>query len=160
MVRVLPPWYENIKRRQVKSPKIYVRDTGMLHTLLELGSARALNGHPKVGASFEGFGIEQIISMCGVRNAYFWGTHGGAELDLLFAVDGRRYGFEFKISDAPRTTRSMRIALRELGLEQLWVVYPGDEEYVLDERIAALPIGGVARLRERLAGSSPASSSL
>lgn len=160
MVRVLPPWYENIKKRQVKSPKIYVRDTGMLHTLLELGSARALTGHPKVGASFEGFGIEQIISMCGVRNAYFWGTHGGAELDLLFAVDGRRYGFEFKFSDAPRTTRSMHIALRELGLEQLWVVYPGDEEYVLDERIAALPIGGVARLRERLAGSSPASSSL
>ena len=140
MVRVLPPWFENLKKRQVRAPRIYVRDTGLLHSLLGLDTADDLYGHPKVGASFEGFGIEQILSCFALREAYFWATHGGAELDLLVAVGGRRFGFEFKVSDAPGTTKSMRIALQDLALHHLWVVYPGDETYPLDERITALPI--------------------
>lgn len=146
MVRVLPPWFENLKKRQVRAPKIYVRDTGLLHSLLGLARASDLQGHPKVGASFEGFGIEQILSCLVLRDAYFWATHAGAELDLLVSVGGRRYGFEFKYSDAPGTTKSMRIALRDLGIEHLWVVYPGDERYALDERITALPIRDVPDL--------------
>lgn len=143
MVRVLPPWHANLKKRQVKAPKVYVRDSGLLHALLELGSAHALFGHPQLGASFEGFAIEQLVSILGLRNAYFWGTHGGAELDLLITAGGRRYGFEFKMSDAPSITRSMRIAIKELGLERLWVVYPGDQEYALDEVVSVLPVAGI-----------------
>lgn len=150
MVRVLPPWHENIKKRQVKSPKVYVRDAGVLHALLELDGRHALLGHPKAGASFEGFAIEQLCSLLGVRNAYFWATHGGAELDLLFTVNGRRHGFEFKLADAPGTTRSMHMAIAELGLEHLWVVYPGDEAYPLGKRISALPVAGVGELAGRL----------
>ena len=150
MVRVLPPWHENLKKRQVKAPKIYVRDAGLLHALLELPSAEALFGHPKVGASFEGFAIEQILSHSGLRTASFWATHGGAELDLMVTVRGRRYGFEVKHSDAPGTTRSMRVAVQDLQLEHLWIVYPGDEAYSLDERIAALPIGAIPRFLDGL----------
>lgn len=123
MVRILPPWHENLKKRQVKSPKIYVRDAGVLHSLLELESFGALGGHPKVGASFEDFGIEQILSCLSPRTAHFWSTHAGAELDLLVTFGGKRYGFEFKHSDAPGTTRSMRVAMQDLNLERLWVVY-------------------------------------
>ena len=140
MVRVLPPWYENLKKRQVKAPKIYVRDTGLLHELLGLPSSAALAGHPKVGASFEGFAIEQLIACANLRSTYFWSTHGGAELDLLMIAGGKRYGFEFKYADAPGTTRSMRIAMQDLNLTHLWVVYPGDEAYDLDERISVLPV--------------------
>lgn len=150
MVRVLPPWHENLKKRQVKSPKVYVRDAGLLHALLELGSLHAVLGHPKAGASFEGFAIEQICSVLGIRNAYFWATHGGAELDLLCFVGGKRHGFEFKLADAPGTTRSMHAAVTDLGLEHLWVVYPGAEAYPLGKRISALPVAGVRGLAERL----------
>ena len=140
MVRVLPPRFENLKKRQVRAPKMYVRDTGILHTLLDLGTEDALHGHPKVGASFEGFGIEQVLSCSARRDAYFWATHAGAELDLLVSVGGRRFGFEFKYSDAPGTTKSMRVAMRDLRLSHLWVIYPGDETYALDERITVLPV--------------------
>lgn len=150
MVRVLPPWYENMKKRQVRSPKVYVRDAGLLHALLELGHLNALLGHPKAGASFEGFAIEQLIAALGIRNAYFWGTQGGAELDLLATLDGKRHGFEFKLADAPGTTRSMHVAVADLGLEHLWVVYPGSEAYPLAPRISALPIGSVLDLPQRL----------
>lgn len=143
MVRVLPPWYENLKKRQVKSPKIYVRDTGLLHELLDLPSGDALAGHPKVGASFEGFAIEQLLACTNLRSAYFWSTHGGAELDLMVIAGGKRYGFEFKYTDAPGTTRSMRVAMQDLKLERLWIVYPGSEAYDLDERISVLPVGDV-----------------
>ena len=144
MVRVHTPWHENLKKRQLKAPKIYVRDSGLLHALLELDSFHQLTGHPKVGASFEGFAIEQILAVAGMRSAYYWATHGGAELDLLATIGGQRHGFEFKYSDAPGTTRSMRVALCDLALEHLWVVYPGDERYALDKRITALPVGDVA----------------
>ena len=146
MVRVLPPWHENLKKRQVKSPKIYVRDTGLLHELLELPTRDALAGHPKVGASFEGFAIEQLLACTNARSTYFWSTHGGAELDLLLIAGGERYGFEFKYTDAPGTTRSMRVAMQDLNLAHLWIVYPGAEAYDLDERISVLPVSDVPRI--------------
>lgn len=146
MVRALPPWFENLKKRQVKSPKLYVRDTGLLHTLLTLERTEELAGHPKVGASFEGFVIEQLLVAFETTNAHFWATHAGAELDLLMIHRGKRYGFECKLSDAPGTTRAMRVALEDLGLEKIWVVYPGKESYGLDDRISVLPAASIPDL--------------
>lgn len=146
MVRALPPWFENLKKRQVKSPKIYVRDTGLLHTLLTLEREEELAGHPKVGASFEGFVIEQLLAALETINAHFWATHAGAELDLLVLHGGKRYGFECKLADAPATTRAMRVALEDLGLEKIWVVYPGKESYRLDEKISVLPAASIPDL--------------
>jgi len=157
MVRVLPPWFENISKRQVKSPKVYIRDSGILHGLLQLNTLSALQSHPKLGASWEGFAIEQIIGLLDTRDAYFWATHGGAELDLLVRVGGRHYGFEIKYADAPGKSRSMQIALQDLGLEHLWVVYPGRHEYALDERITALPLEALPRLVTDLTGARPLS---
>ena len=150
MVRVLPPWFENLKKRQVKSPKLYMRDSGILHTLLGLAREDEVAGHPKVGASFEGFAIEQLLAAFGTDNAYFWATHAGAELDLLVTLAGKRYGFECKHADAPGTTRSMRVVLDDLALEHLWIVYPGDEAYDLGDRIAALPVADVPSLAASL----------
>ena len=152
MVRALPPWFENLKKRQVKAPKVYVRDTGLLHELLGLSGERELAGHHKVGASFEGFALEQLLAGLDTRDAYFWATHGGAELDLLVFGGGKRYGFECKFADAPGTTRSMRVALEDLDLSHLWIVYPGEEAYPLDDRISVLPIsqaGAVAATLSR-----------
>jgi predicted AAA+ superfamily ATPase len=140
MVRILPPWFENISKRQVKSPKIYVRDSGLFHALLGVGDWHALMGHPKAGASWEGFAIEQVLATLRVRDASFWGTHAGAELDLLVTVKGKRFGFEFKLSDAPGTTRSMHVAAESLGLEKLFVIYPGKERYLLAPKIEAVPL--------------------
>ena len=150
MVRVLPPWFENVSKRQVKSPKVYVRDSGVLHGLLQLGTLPELQSHPKLGASWEGFAIEQIIRLLDTRDAYFWATHGGAELDLLVLAGGKNYGFEIKYADAPGTSRSMQVALHDLALEHLWVVYPGQQEYALDERITALPLDALPNLNARL----------
>ena len=143
MVRSLPPWFANVRKRQVKSPRIYVRDTGLLHTLLTLETGDELAGHPKVGASFEGFAVEQLAGTFEAGGVYFWATHGGAELDLLVMQGGKRYGFECKLADAPGTTRSMRAALDDLELEHLWVVYPGKEAYPLDDRISVLPVADI-----------------
>jgi predicted AAA+ superfamily ATPase len=143
MVRVLPPWFENIRKRQVKAPKIYLRDSGLLHALLQLPTWHDLHGHPKLGASWEGFALEQVIGALKTRDAYFWATHGGAELDLLTLVRGKRYGFEFKYADAPGRNRSMQAAIEDLGLEHLWVIYPGQQEYALDARISVIPIDRV-----------------
>ena len=150
MVRALPPWFENLKKRQVKAPKIYVRDTGLLHTLLGLTDEDQLAGHPKVGASFEGFAVEQALAAFETGDACFWATHAGAELDLLLMRGGKRYGFEFKHADAPGTTRSMRAAIADLRLDRLWIVYPGDEAYPLDDRISAVPVSGVPELAASL----------
>ncbi len=150
MVRMLSPWYENIRKRQVKSPKVYLRDTGLMHTLLGLEAAYDLAGHPKVGASFEGFVIEQLLVAFDTRDAYFWATYGGAELDLLVRHRGKRYGFECKFADAPGATRSMRVALGDLGLDHLWVVYPGNEAYVVDGRISVVPVAEAGRLAAAL----------
>lgn len=150
MVRILPPWFENISKRQVKSPKIYIRDSGMLHGLLHLTTLADVQGHPKLGASWEGFAIEQIITLLQAQEAYFWATHSGAELDLLVHIRGKRYGFEIKFADAPSVTRSMRIALNDLALDHLWVIYPGHQVYPLDTRITVLPLADVPQLATTL----------
>jgi predicted AAA+ superfamily ATPase len=142
VVRQLQPWHENIAKRQVKSPKLYVRDSGLLHALLGLESWQELESHPKLGASWEGFCIETILSQIGERQAWFWGTHGQAELDLLVMHQGRRIGFEFKYADAPGTTRSMHIAHEDLHLEKLYVIYPGSGgSYLLNEWAEVIAIG-------------------
>jgi len=147
MLRQLQPWHENLGKRQVKSPKIYVRDTGLLHALLGVPSFPFLQGHPKLGASWEGFVIEEILMSVGERNAYFWATQSGAELDLLLFAGGVRYGVEAKYSDAPGVTKSMRIALDDLGLRHLFVVYPGSETYEVEKRVTVLPL---EQIRKRL----------
>ncbi|MFA5263421.1 MAG: ATP-binding protein [Opitutaceae bacterium] len=139
MVRILPPWFENLGKRQVKAPKIYVRDTGLLHALHGIGTFEDLQGHPKLGASWEGFVIEQLIALLDIRDTYYWATHAGAELDFMTVWGGRRYGFEVKYSDAPGKTKSMHTAIADLGLAHLWVIYPGKDRYVLDDKITAVP---------------------
>jgi len=140
VVRHLPPWFENLKKRQVRAPKVYIRDSGLLHALLGITDPVGLQSHPKLGASWEGFCIEQILSLCGERDAYFWGTHAGAELDLLLTHRGQRLGFEFKFSDRPGTTKSMRIALQDLVLDHLYVVHPGEHTFALDTAITAIAL--------------------
>ena len=147
VVRQLQPWFENLGKRQIKAPKVYVRDSGLLHALLGIGSAAALAQHPKIGASWEGFVIEQVLAVAGERNAYYWGTQSGAELDLLLLRGGKRYGVEVKHADAPRLTKSMAIALHDLNLERLFVVYPGSEAYPLGKRAVAL---GLPELLQKL----------
>ena len=140
MIRVLPPWFENLGKRLVKSPKVFLRDSGILHFLLGLEEARELPLHPRYGASWEGFALEQTLRAQGERDAYFYATQRGAELDLLLLRRGRRWGFEFKCTDAPRTTKSMHTVIEDLGLAHLWVLYPGDQEYPLNATITALPL--------------------
>ena len=146
MLRVLPPWFENIGKRMVKSPKVYLRDSGVLHQLLGLTEAMDLPRHPHYGASWEGFALEQTLIAHGQHDAYFYGTQRGAELDLLLLRHGRRWGFEFKCADAPSTTKSMHIARQDLKLEHLWVVYPGTLRYPLTEHITALPLREIDRI--------------
>ena len=147
VVRQLQPWHENLAKRQVRSPKIYLRDTGLLHALLNVPAFRALEGHPKIGASWEGFVVEEVIRLAGERHVYFWATQSGAELDLLIHAGARRYGIEVKYGDAPGMTKSMHIALADLGLKKLIVVYPGDQSYSLNERTVVVPL---SRIREEL----------
>lgn len=149
MARVLPPWHENVGKRQVKSPKIYLRDSGLLHFLLGIGSAAELRSHPKRGASWEGFALEQALMRFGERDAYFWRTRRGAELDLLLLRRGRRFGFEFKCSDAPSMTQSAHIALNDLRLKRLWIVYPGTRRYPLRADVEALPLAELPKLALR-----------
>ena len=157
MVRQLRPWHQNLKKRQVKSPKVYLRDSGLLHTLLGLATERDVLSHPKAGASWEGFAIEEALRTIRPEAAYFWATHTGAELDLLLFVRGRRYGVEVKFQDAPRLTPSMRIALEDLGLRRLSVLYPGDRRYPLDRRVDVVPLAELATrgADALIAGSRP-----
>jgi hypothetical protein len=147
VMRQLPPWFENLGKRQVKSPKVYVRDSGLLHALLGTPSFAALEGHPKLGASWEGFALDAVLRVTGDREAYFWNTQGGAELDLLVFVRGQRYGFEFKYADAPAITKSMRVAREDLKLHRVLVVHPGQLSFPLEEWAEAVAI---SRLRKRL----------
>lgn len=147
MIRVLPPWFENFGKRLVKSPKVYLRDSGVLHHLLGIGEMLDLRTHPRYGASWEGFALEQVLLAHGERDAWFYGTQRGAELNLLLLRHGRRWGFEFKCADAPRTTRSMHIALEDLQLEHLWVVYPGELRYPLTDTVTALPLRDIGTIR-------------
>jgi predicted AAA+ superfamily ATPase len=134
MVRLLQPWHANLLKRQVKAPKLYIRDTGLLHQLLQIGDRDALLCHPRLGASWEGFVVEQLLATWRPEGAWFWATHGGAELDLLVSRGGRRIGVEIKRADAPRLSASMRQALQDLQLDELLVVTPGDRSYRLNER--------------------------
>jgi len=140
MIRQLQPWYENLGKRQVKAPKIYFRDTGLLHALLGIRHLPQLLAHPLSGASWEGFALEQVLRIAQPDQAYFWSTHQGAELDLLLFKDGRRVGVEFKRSDAPKLTPSMRIALEDLRLDALYVVYPGQHRYPIAPLVQAVPL--------------------
>ncbi len=143
LVRQLQPWHENLKKRQVKAPKVYVRDSGILHSLLGIGTERELLSHPKVGASWEGAAIEWALDVLQPQAAHFWATHQGAELDLLVVRGGRRYGIEVKRQDAPTLTPSMRIALADLRLEHLAVLYPGTEPYALAPKVTVVPIASL-----------------
>ena len=140
MLRVLPPWFERLGKRIIKSPRVFLRDSGVLHFLLGLEEMKELQVHPRYGASWEGFALEQTLNAHGEREAYFYRTQRGAELDLMLLRRGRRWGFEFKCTDAPRTTKSMHVVIEDLGLEHLWVIYPGDQQYSLTDAITALPL--------------------
>ncbi|MBM4082550.1 MAG: DUF4143 domain-containing protein, partial [Planctomycetes bacterium] len=143
MVRPLQPWHANLKKRQVKAPKVYLRDTGLLHHLLGIRSEKELLEHPKCGASWEGYVIEETIKAVEPDEAYFWATHSGAEIDLVLVKAGRMLGVECKRIDAPRLTPSMRIALEDLKLDRIAVIYPGTRRYPLTERITAVPLAGL-----------------
>jgi len=145
MVRQLRPWFANLSKRQVKSPKVYFRDTGILHQMLGIHDERDLWLHPKSGASWEGYVIEEVIKAVDPDELYFWATHTGAELDLLLFKDGRRLGVECKRVDAPRLTPSMRIALEDLELDHLFVIYPGARAYPLADCVTVLPLVQLAR---------------
>lgn len=147
MVRQLRPWHENIGKRLVKAPKLYFRDSGLLHTFLDVRTQSQLDRHPKVGASFEGFFIEELISMLALRReeCFFWRTQAGAELDLLVVRGGRKFGFEIKYTDTPAVTPSMRHAVADLGLDRLAVIHSGGETYELAEKITAVSMDLVWR---------------
>ncbi|MBS0622596.1 MAG: ATP-binding protein [Verrucomicrobia bacterium] len=133
MIRQLLPWYENLSKRQVKKPKIYFRDSGIYHALCEIPDKKTLLHHPKLGASWEGFAVEEVIRLYGAapEECFYWGIHGQSELDLFMIKEGKRLGFEFKYCDAPKLTPSMKMALELLHLDSLTVIYPGDKDYVL-----------------------------
>lgn len=144
MIRQLQPWHANLKKRQVKAPKIYLRDTGLLHQLLGIRLEKDLLSHPKCGASWEGYVIEETLKAVKPDEAYFWATHSGAEIDLVLVKAGRRLGVECKRTDAPRLTPSMRIALADLKLERIAVVYPGTKRYALAKGVGAVPLEALA----------------
>jgi predicted AAA+ superfamily ATPase len=144
VVRQLQPWHENLAKRQVKSPKVYVRDSGLLHVLLGIRTEKELLAHPKSGASWEGYVLEEILKVAEPDEAYFWATHQGAELDLLLLKGGKRFGIEMKRMDAPTLTASMRIALTDLKLDQLVVVYPGTRSYDLGAKVNVMPVSAIA----------------
>lgn len=145
VLRQLLPWHENLGKRQVKAPKVYVADAGLLHTLLNLPTRHDVTGHPKVGASWEGFALQEVVARLGARpeECFFWGTHGGAELDLLVLRGSRRLGFEFKYTAEPRTTRSMHTAMEDLRLDRLDVVHAGSHTFPMTERVRALALARV-----------------
>jgi uncharacterized protein len=150
LVRQLPPWFENVGKRLVKAPKVYIRDSGLLHVLLGLDRMEALEGHPKLGASWEGFALETLVAWGGDPQVHFWGTHGGAELDVCWMGGVRRIGAEIKYTSAPSVTKSMRMAMSDLKLNHLYVVYPGRDRFLLAPRITAVSL---AEMREILTPS-------
>lgn len=143
MVRQLRPWHANLRKRQVKAPKIYIRDSGLLHQLLGISTAKGLLNHPKIGASWEGFVIEQVLATEPHDDAYFWATHQGAEIDLLLRRGDALYGVEIKRSDAPTLTPSIKIALADLGLKKVAVIYPGTKRYALSNRVDVVPLATI-----------------
>ncbi|MBC9889824.1 MAG: DUF4143 domain-containing protein, partial [Opitutae bacterium] len=140
MIRQLQPWHANLKKRQVKARKIYIRDSGILHYLLGIDTQKSLLSHPKLGVSWEGFAIEQTLAVKPHDEAYFWATHQGAEIDLVLRRGDKLFGVEFKRADAPRITPSIRIALEDLGLEKISVIYPGSRRFLLSENVEVIPL--------------------
>ncbi len=149
MIRPLQPWYSNLKKRQVKSPKVYLTDTGLLHYLLGITDMDTLMGHPMLGLSWESFAMEQIIRNNPGIEPYFWSTYTGAEIDLLLFIKGKRIGIEFKFTDSPKSTKSMHSAITDLELEKLYVIYPGSEQYPLHNLIEAIPLTGFINQKGR-----------
>jgi predicted AAA+ superfamily ATPase len=150
MIRRLQPWHANLGKRLVKTPKIYFRDSGLFHTLCGIQSAAGLLTHPKLGASWEGFALEEILQAQQPDQSWFYAVHSGSELDLLMEIGGRRIGVEFKRADAPHATRSMHLAIADTKLDELWVVYPGTRTYALDKKITVRPLVECIRRRKRL----------
>ena len=140
MIRLLPPWHANVGKRLVKAPKLYIRDSGLFHALHTIATIEQLESHAKLGASWEGFAMEQAIRLMGAVQPYFWRTHTGSELDLVWQAGGALWGMEFKYRDAPRMTRSIRAVLRDLPLQHLWIVYPGPDRYQIDNTVTVLPL--------------------
>jgi predicted AAA+ superfamily ATPase len=142
MMRLLSPWFENLSKRQVKSPKVYFRDSGILHALLSIENETTLMSNPRMGSFWEGFALEEIIRFyqADIGECFFWGTQSGAELDLLIFKNGTRLGFEFKFSDTPKLTKSMQIALSDLNLDHLYVIYPGTRLYSLSDDISVISL--------------------
>jgi uncharacterized protein len=145
MVRQLQPWHANLRKRQVKAPKVYLRDSGLLHQLLGITTAKALLSHPKLGASWEGFVIEQVLMAEPHDEACFWATHQGAEIDLILRRGDQLLGVECKRTDAPNLTASLRTAIGDLGLARAAVVYPGSKRYPLSEQVEAVPLRALAQ---------------
>ena len=145
MVRQLTPWFENLGKRQVRAPKVYVRDSGLLHALLGVSNQRDLEHHPKVGASWEGYAVEEVLKAVRPDEAYYWATYNGAELDLLLFKNGRRIGVECKRADAPVLTPSMRVAVADLKLDALHVVYPGARRYPLAKHVDVVPLAELVK---------------
>jgi predicted AAA+ superfamily ATPase len=150
MVRQLQPWYENIGKRQVRAPKIYVRDSGLLHNLLNIPNLNSLFGHPKVGASWEGYIIEQVLNILNPIEANYWGVHGVGEIDLLIFSSGKRYGIEARFSEAPIITRGLHVAFEDLGLQHLWIIYPGENDYPITKNISVLPFKQILSLVDQI----------
>ena len=144
MLRQLQPWHANVGKRQVKSPKMYVRDSGLLHQLLGLETQKALLSHPKIGASWEGFVNEQVLAVEPHDEAYFWATHQGAEIDLILRRGDRLFGVECRRTDTPRVTPSIRSALEDLRLERVAVIHPGTKRFALADRVEAVPLGALS----------------
>lgn len=147
MIRILPPWFENLKKRQIKSPKIYFRDSGILHALTGIATMSELTTYPRLGSFWEGFALEEVIRalQATTEECYFWGTHREAELDLLIVKQGKRFGFEFKYTDRPQATKSMHTALEDLKLDHLILVYPGDAIFKIDAKITAYGLASIAK---------------
>jgi predicted AAA+ superfamily ATPase len=151
MIRRLLPWQANLGKRLVKSPKLYFRDSGLFHSLCGIRSAAELLTHPKLGASWEGFALEEIIQAQQPDQTWFYAVHSGSELDLLMELKGRRIGVEFKRADAPAASRSMHLAISDLGLDELWVIYPGQRVYALDDKITVRPLADCIGTRRKSA---------
>ncbi len=152
MVRVVQPWFDNIGKRLVKSPKIYFRDSGLFNRLLSISVERDLLGHAKLGASWEGFALEGLIESLALspREVFFWSTHSGAEVDMIWQSRGHWWGAEFKYADAPALTKSMKVASTDLKLKHLWVLYPGQKEYPLTPKISVLPFSRIEQIGQKI----------
>jgi len=150
VIRQVLPWFENTGKRIVKAPKVYIRDSGILHSLLRIQNFTALQSHPKLGASWEGFVLEQILCKTGDRDAYFWATHAGAEIDFVLLRKGKRWGIEAKYTDAPTLTKSMSTAMKDLKLHHLWVIYPGPKSYSLAKNIDCIGLNDLPIVTQTL----------